>query len=149
MRKIFAILILGVLFLPSAEAFVYRQQPSYSFRTSLKKTPQRFVRAPWVSKGSRYNFRYVTTFQRTDYERWRSLSLPKTKTEEDEPKEQSFCNFIGTIIGEYLPVTEVTNRCCVCFDGWKCEIPDTANLTRKHECDPGWAANQGFIDTVD
>lgn len=149
MRKFFAILLLGILFIPSVDAFVYRRQPSYSFRRAEINKSERFTRARWRPTTQRYSYRFHPVFKRTDYERWRSLETHLPEAVDGGPIEQSFCNFTGSIIGEYLPTAEATNRCCICFDGWKCEIPDTANLLRQHECDPDWAANQGFVENTE
>lgn len=146
MRKLFALLLLGLFFVPNAGAFVYRQQPNYSFRSSKKNNPQRFERAPWTSTSSRYNFRYVSTFKRTDYERWRNLEVHTPNPERVSPLNFQFCNFYSTIIGEYLPALEIANRCCSCFDGWQCQIPVTAGATKAHNCDDSWAEEQGFYD---
>ena len=148
MRKLFAIMILGALLIPQAEAFVYRQQPSYSFRRSTMNNPSRFVRSQWRNTSSRYNYRYISTFQKTDYQRWRELPkhTPSIVNSVQEKGYGQFCNFKDTILGEYLPTVTVTNRCCSCYDGWKCQIPVTAGATIAHPCDPEWAADQGFVN---
>lgn len=149
MRKILTLLLLVIILTPSAEALVSRRQPSYSYRTSYRNNPTRFTRSKWRKTTSRSKYRYINTFKRTDYQRWRDMprSTPSSENTAQEKGYGSFCHFKNTIIGEYLPTTEVTNRCCLCYDGWKCQIPTTARSNKAHECDPTWASDNGYTDS--
>jgi hypothetical protein len=138
MRKFFIAILISFTILPIVDASWRRTRPIYSFSRSEKVRHNRYTPFRWKQKRNPYRYRFSNKFKRTDRLLWRTMEPQGSSTEQIEtPISKDFCNYHGSIIGEYLPSDEVTNRCCVCLDGWKCQYPVTAK-GGKLECDPDW-----------
>ncbi len=138
MRKIFIAIFIGIILVPSANAW-RRTRPLYSLERVEKKKSSRYTRSRWRSVRNPYQYRFSRRFKRTDRLLWRTMEPSGSSVKEIEnPISKDFCNYHESIIGEYLPSEEVSNRCCVCLDGWKCQYSTISGGSHQHDCDPDW-----------
>jgi hypothetical protein len=139
MRKFFIALLIGIILIPSVNAAWRRYRPTYSFQRAEKTKTQRYSRSRWRIVKSPYKYRFSQQYNRTDRLLWRTME-PRESTPEqiESPISTDFCNYHNSILGEYLPSEEVSNRCCVCLDGWKCEYSAIVRGSFQRICDPDW-----------